>query len=33
MQQPDASFATRWAGVIVLSLGNADLGAKGGGQG
>jgi hypothetical protein len=33
MQQLDASFATRWAGIVVSSLGDSGICAKGGGQG
>ena len=33
MQRLDASFATRWAGIVVFSLDNSGICAKGGGQG
>ena len=32
MQRLDAAFATRWAGIVVSSLGNSGICAKGGGQ-
>jgi hypothetical protein len=33
MQRLDASFATRWVGLMVSSLGNSAICAKGGGPG